>query len=65
MAVIVKCNEGCGKTEDMTRMARVQARLGFRGKPKWTCAECFKREYPKWLAKDEALKEARRKLRTA
>ena len=63
--VIVKCSQGCGKTEDMTRTARVHASLGWNTKPKWICAECFKREYPKWQAQDEARRMAERKLREA
>ncbi len=65
MSVIVKCKYKCGKTNDMSMQARIHARLGFRGKPSWICAECFKREYPKMMAEEEARKAAQRKLRQA
>ena len=62
MPVIVKCSQGCGKTKDMSMTARVHKRLGWNTRPKWICAECFKREYPKWQAADEARKVEERKL---
>ena len=62
---MVKCKSGCWRQCDMQAQRRIHKRLGLGGRISWQCAECFKVEWPKLQAEDEARRESQRKLRAA